>query len=406
MLDPYRRVLSRPGAALFSATGLVARMPISMMTLAVVLLVTAETGSYTLAGQVSAAFVIANALFAIPHGTLLDRLGQSRVLFVDSLVFAFGSGMLGYAVVHDSPSPWPHLAAVVAGLAMPQIGSSVRARWTYLLLDPHEKQTAFALESVADEAVFMSGPTLVTFLATLWDPIAGLAAAVVLGTVGTIGLAAQRATQPPAHPRSPDPALRAPMPWLRLAPMALGGAALGSLFGATEVATVAFAEENAHTAVSGVLLAIWALGSLLSGVLTGTVAWKVTTIRRFRVGALALTLSMAPTPFVPNLWTMGVLLFVAGFAISPTIIALFSAIEEIAPRSRLSEALGLLQTGLGAGIAPGAALAGLLIDDHGSAPAYGVAVLSGAVAVLSGLLAADRGRAAEADEPGASILRP
>src|SRR4051812_19517207 len=138
MLDPYRRVLSRPGAALFSATGLVARMPISMMTLAVVLLVTAETRSYTLAGQVSATFVIANALAAIPQGRLLDRLGQSRVLFVDSLVFALGSGMLGYAVVHHWSELWPHLAAAVAGLAMPPIGSSVRARWTHLLPDPHE----------------------------------------------------------------------------------------------------------------------------------------------------------------------------------------------------------------------------------------------------------------------------
>ena len=405
MLDPYRRVLSRPGAALFSATGLVARMPISMMTLAVVLLVTAETRSYTLAGQVSAAFVIANALAAIPHGRLLDRLGQSRVLFVDSLVFALGSGMLGYAIVHDWSEPWPLLAAVVAGSAMPPIGSSVRARWTHLLPDPREKQTAFAVESVADEAVFMSGPTLVALLSTLWVPVAGLAAAVVLGTLGTLGLAAQRGTEPPAHPRSHDPALRAPMPWLQLSPLALAAAALGSLFGATEVATVAFAEENGHTAVSGVLLAVWALGSLLSGVLTGAIAWKVTTIRRFCLGALALTVAMTPTPFVPNLWTMGVLLFVAGFAISPTIIALFSAIEEIAPRSRLSEALGLLQTGLAAGIAPGAALAGFLIDDHGSAPAYGVAVLSGAVAALSGLLAA-AGRRASTGEPEAPILRP
>jgi len=131
----------------------------------------------------------------------------------------------------------------------------------------------------------------------------------------------------------------------------------------------------------------------------------VTTIRRFCLGALALTVAMTPTPFVPNLWTMGVLLFVAGFAISPTIIALFSAIEEIAPRSRLSEALGLLQTGLAAGIAPGAALAGFLIDDHGSAPAYGVAVLSGAVAALSGLLGV-ASRRASTGEPEAPILRP
>ena len=235
----------------------------------------------------------------------------------------------------------------------------------------------------------MSGPTLVTFLSTLWAPVAGLAVAVLLGTVGTLALAAQRRTEPPAHPRSADPAERSPMPWLRLAPLAVAGAALGSLFGATEVATVAFAQENGHTALSGVLLALWALGSLVSGVLTGVVTWRVSTVRRFRVGALLLTLAMAPVPFLPNLWTMAAMLFVAGFAISPTIIALFSAIEEIAPRPRLSEALGLLQTGLGAGIAPGAALAGFLIDSHGSAPAYGVAVLSGLVAFLSGLLATE-----------------
>lgn len=389
MLDSYRRVLARPGAALFSATGLVARMPIAMMTLAIVLLVTEETGSYTLAGQVSAAFVVANALVAIPQGRLLDRLGQSRVLAAGSIVFALGSGLLGYGIVHGWASPWPQLAATVAGVAMPQIGSSVRARWTHLLPDPREKQTAFAVESIADEAVFMSGPTLVTFLSTLWAPVAGLAVAVLLGTVGTLALAAQRRTEPPAHPRSPDPAERSPMPWLRLAPLAVAGAALGSLFGATEVATVAFAQENGHTALSGVLLALWALGSLVSGVLTGVVTWRVSTVRRFRVGALLLTLAMAPVPFLPNLWTMAAMLFVAGFAISPTIIALFSAIEEIAPRPRLSEALGLLQTGLGAGIAPGAALAGFLIDGHGSAPAYGVAVLSGLVAFLSGLLATE-----------------
>lgn len=407
MLTNYRRILAVPGALLFSATGMVARLPLSMQSLGIVLLVVAETGSYGFAGAVAAATTVAGAVAAIAQGRYLDRLGQSRVLFVDSLVFALGSGMLGYAIVHDWSAPWPHLAAVVAGVAMPPIGSSVRARWTHLLPDPREKQTAYAFESVADEAVFMSGPTLVTFLSTLWSPVAGLGAAVVLGTLGTLGLAAQRGTQPPPHPRSPDPAQRAPMTWLRLSPLALGGAALGSLFGATEVATVAFAEENGHTVISGVLLAVWALGSLLSGVLTGAIAWKVTTIRRFWVGALALTLAMVPTPFVPNLWTMGVLLFVAGFAISPTIIALFSAIEEIAPRSRLTEALGLLQTGLGAGIAPGAALAGFLIDEHGSAPAYGVAVLSGAVAVLSGLLAVDRRRAVPATgEPEAPILRP
>ncbi|MEP6815426.1 MAG: MFS transporter [Marmoricola sp.] len=389
MLASYRRVLGRPGALLFSATGLVARMPISMMTLAIVLLVTAQADSYALAGQVSAAFVIANAVFAIPHGRLLDRLGQSRVLPVDTLVFTVGAGLLGYGVVHGWATPALYLVAALAGVAMPQIGSSVRARWTNLLPDHAERQTAFAVEAVADETVFMAGPTLVTFLATLWAPVAGLAAAVVLGTVGSLGLAAQRGTQPPPQPRSADPAQRAVMPWRQLGPLTLGGMALGALFGAAEVAAVAFAQDHGHKAVSGILLALWSLGSLLSGVLTGAISWQISTVRRFRIGALSLTLAMSPTPFLPGLWSMGLLLFVAGFAISPTLIALVSRIEEVSPRARLSEALGLLQTGIGAGVAPGAALSGYVIDHHGGSPAYGVAVGSAAIGVVAALLARD-----------------
>ena len=298
--------------------------------------------------------MIANALFAIPHGPLLDRLGQSRVLFVDSLVFALGSGLLGYAVVHDSPSPWPHLAAAVAGLAMPQIGSSVRARWTHLLPDPQDKQTAFALESVADEAVFMSGPTLVTFLATLWAPDrrARRRRRPRHGGHHRPGRPARHpATGPPALPRPGARGLRCRgcgwRRWRSAAPRSGRCSAPPRWPRSRSPRRTRTRPSPACCSRSG----HWAACS--PGVLTGAVAWKVTTIRRFRVGALALTLSMAPTPFVPNLWTMGILLFVAGFAISPTIIALFSAIEEIAPRSRLSEALGLLQTGLGAGIAPG-----------------------------------------------------
>ena len=39
MLSTYRRVLAVPGAALFSGTALVARLPISMLGIGIVLLV-------------------------------------------------------------------------------------------------------------------------------------------------------------------------------------------------------------------------------------------------------------------------------------------------------------------------------------------------------------------------------
>ncbi len=77
-MDSYRRVLRHPGALRFSVAALVARLPISMVGLGIVLLVQAETGSYGVAGTVSAAYVLAQAAAAMLHGRLLDSLGQAR----------------------------------------------------------------------------------------------------------------------------------------------------------------------------------------------------------------------------------------------------------------------------------------------------------------------------------------
>ena len=59
-----------------------------------------------------------------------------------------------------------------------------------------------------------------------------------------------------------------------MAPLAVVALALGSLFGSAEVTTVAFAEEHGVPGVTGVLLAFWALGSLLAGVITGAIHWR------------------------------------------------------------------------------------------------------------------------------------
>ena len=62
MLSTYRRVLAHPGAFRFSATGLVARLPMSMTGIGIVLLVSAVYGSYGLAGTVAAVNVVATAI--------------------------------------------------------------------------------------------------------------------------------------------------------------------------------------------------------------------------------------------------------------------------------------------------------------------------------------------------------
>ncbi len=386
MLATYRRILDRPGAALFSATGLVARLPISMVGLGIVLLVEHATDSYGLAGAVSAAMLLGQAAFAIPQGRLLDRLGQARVLPLAVTIWSGGLALLIWSVQADWPIATAFVLAVVSGAGLPAIGSCVRARWAYVLDSQRDVQTAFALEAVADEAVFMSGPVIVTVLATTVHPVAGLTAALAAGVLGTLYFSAQRSTAPAPHPRPPTRADRPPIPWVTVVPLMVVCLALGLLFGAAEVTAVAFSEEQGAKSYVGVLLALWAFGSLLAGAITGAITWRRSVLVRLRVGALAMAATMVPLPLIESMWVMGLVLFAAGFAIAPTLIATMSLAEEVLPPSRLTEGMAFLSTGIIGGVAPGATLAGIVIDAHGASPSYLVAFGGGLLALAAALL--------------------
>ena len=383
MLTSYRRILGLPGTLLFSATGMVARMPMAMASLGIVLLVSAATGSYGLAGSVSAAYLVANGAFAIAQGRLLDRHGQARVLPVAAIVFGSALAVLMWSVQAEWPMGVSYVAAAISGAAFPAVGSCVRARWSHVLRSPDELQTAFALEAVVDESVFMLGPILVTVLATAWHPVAGLTAALLTGVVGTLFFAAQRATAPPAHPRQETTGRRPGMPWATVAPLALVSAALGTLFGAAEVTTVAFAEELGSKGYAGPLLALWALGSLIAGLVTGAVHWRRGPDHRVRWGSLGMMTAMLPLGLIGSVPVMGAALFVAGFAIAPTLIATMSLTEKTVPHARLTEGMAIIHTGIVAGVAPGATLAGVVIDTYGASPAYLVAAGAGLVSALA-----------------------
>lgn len=388
MLDSYRRVFAHPGSAAFSATGLVARLPMSMMTLGIVILVSELSDSYGLAGQVSAAFVIGNSAIAILQGRLADRFGQSPVLYVDAVLFALSTGLLVTAVTDDWSTPAPHVFAALAGAAMPQVGSMVRGRWANVVEDDQERHTAFAVEAVVDEVVFVAGPGLVTFLSTLYAPQTGLLVALTLGTVGTVLLALQRRTEPPAHPVHHEERSD-PMPWARIVPIGVAAVALGALFGAVEVGTVAVAEDHQHKAVAGALLAIFSFGSLIAGVVAGAIEWKASALRRFQVGIGLLATGLLVLPFVSHLVILGAVLFVIGSALAPTLIAIVSLLESSTPRSRLTEAMAVFQTGISAGLAPGAFLTGLVADRSTGSTIYWVAAGAGALTLLAALACRD-----------------
>ena len=265
MFGPYIQVLRRPGAARFSAAGMLARMQMSMAGLGAVMLLSAERGSFAVAGTVSSIYALSGAAISPQVSRLIDIRGQRRVvpkqLFVHVPAIA---AIIFFAVCTELT--WPiFVLAFLAGASQPIIGPLVRTRWSAMLSGDPQLRTAFAWESLIDEAVFIIGPPLATVIALQLFPAAALVLATSLLIVGTLLLLTQRSTEPAPSGRSTGgggkPAILLP----GVAGITAIFALMGGIFGAFEVTTVAFAKEAGHSGVAGLLLALYAFGSLLAG---------------------------------------------------------------------------------------------------------------------------------------------
>ncbi len=376
----YGLVLADPAARSFTAAGFLARLPLSMSGIGIVLLVSLTTGSFGRAGLITAVSTLTGAVTAPAWGRLIDRVGQAVVLLTAAAIAGVGTTVLIISVLLGWPLPVSLAAAAVVGLGFSSAGSCVRARWTYRLRDPALLDTAFAVEAVLDEVIFIVGPVLVTFLATAVHPALGVGVSGALGLVGAVLLALQRSTQPPVRPAG-DRQPRGRLPVGILLPVAVACAALGAVFGGMEVVVVAFAREKGVLPYAGALLMAWAFGSLVAGVVTGTIRWRAAAATRFRIGAVLLACSLAPLPFVTDPFLLAGLLLVSGVAIAPTLIASVGVTQAAVDKARLTEALAWSSTGLAAGVATGAAVLGHLIDSSGSRAGF-VGVVGAGVALI------------------------
>ena len=154
----YLALLRVPGAARFCVTGMVGRAPMSMFGLGTVLLVAASTGHYGLAGLVAGAGSVGYAIAAPQVARLADRFGQRRVLRPLAAVFAVSCGVFVTCTELHAPLWVLMITGCAAGSSMPSLGSMVRARWSVLLDGTPLLHSAFALESVVDEMIFVIGP--------------------------------------------------------------------------------------------------------------------------------------------------------------------------------------------------------------------------------------------------------
>lgn len=416
MLQPYRAVLSTPGALRFSAAAFVARAPMSMVSIAMVLMISAEYGSYGLAGKVSAAHVLvaggSNPILA----RLIDRHGQARAI---RPVLAIGSvGLVGLIVTGSVHGPeWAlYATAMLAALSTGPTGAMVRSRWTHALTDRRDLHTAYALESSLDELLFIVGPALATVLCTNVAPVAGLVLPLVAAAAGGYWFLSQRATEPPSvrsrsesgvAPRDDAGSRTSVLRSAGMRVLALIFVAVGALFGACDVATVAFTEEHGHKGATGIVLGVFALGSFLAGLLYGAHQWLSPLSRRFVILVAALALGVSVFFFVTSIPMLAAVMFVVGFAIAPTLITGNQLIQRLVPGPQLTQGFAWSGTAISLGVAAGSALAGIAIDRLGSRGGYLVVMGSAVCAAVIAISAvrALRGERAAAESvhaaPGA-----
>jgi MFS family permease len=121
---------------------------------------------------------------------------------------------------------------------------------------------------------------------------------------------------------------------------------------------------------SGIVLAIFSIGSLIGGLAFG----------HLPIGPLALArrmllvfFGMAVAAFAMDFWWLSVTLVVAGLGIAPALAVMFAIVSASVKFSETAEAYGWVGTGQLIGAALGSAAAGFMIDAYAAPGAFWVA---------------------------------
>lgn len=380
----YSAALNRPGALAFYIAGWFGRYPRSTLSLSIILLVAAESGSYRLAGSITAALVIAMGLSGPLWSRAMDTYGQRKVLLILTVTLLLTASLFLVVVSQSDPSPLWFVAAAFIGLTVPDIGSVVRSRWRSIL-PPRSRPTGFALEAIADESVFVIAPPLVTILASTVNPILGVVTAVVFGVAGTISLATLTGTMPLANGKSISIQPRTFFPPSNLWPVTLGFIGIGGIFGAFDVSAVAWSEHMGQGWYAGLIMAVMAIGNVAGSLLYGARLWASSIRQRYLVLSLAVVASAFVTAVVATSAVALLLtVLVFGVILGPFMVTSFSLIETRTPVRRVTETLAYPSAALSVGVPFGSTLAGAALDAQGVAAGFAVLAALSVIIVVAG----------------------
>jgi MFS family permease len=356
----YSDLLRTSGVARIIAAQLTARFPSGMLSLAFLLHVEQQTGSYGAAGLVLAATSIGQAIAGPLTSRLMGRLGMRPVLITTLAVCVTAVVAIG---VLPLTVPMYMGVGFIAGLSTPPVQPAVRTIYPKMV-NSRQLTPLFSLDASAQEIIWVVGPVVTTFVSTQIGTVWGILLAALLMVIGGVWFISSPELGRVRIPRSKR-RLGAVLgrPPVMLATI-VGFLLIGACAAIEAGVVAAFGEDGAE---AGIVLAIFSIGSLAGGLTLGHVPispWS-TARRMFIVFACT-----ALTAFAMNFWWLSLTLFIAGIGIAPALAVLFAIVSASVKFSDTAEAYGWVGTGQLIGAALGSALAGFLIDGYGAQGAF------------------------------------
>jgi predicted MFS family arabinose efflux permease len=356
----YGSGLRTPYVARTFLPALLGRLSYGIVPLALLLCAQRAAGSYALAGLVASLFGGASVLLSPVRGALVDRYGARRALLPLALAYAVPLAALG-AVAQQGGAPLVVLCALAttAGALTPPVGPTMRMLWARLLPDRAALRRAYALDTVCEELLFLSGGALVGLALAVTGPAAALVAAALLIAVGVAGMAASPVAARPAGAAAKGGGV---LRTAGLPPFMAVLGALGLCLGALDVLVLAHADAHgAGRAVPWIMTALSA-GSAAGGLAFGRLRPRASARAQLTVCSLALACLVALSGAAPGPYALTLGVAAAGTFLAPALTTAYLAAEHLTPPGTSTRAGTWLNTAFNAGTTLGSTLSGLAAD--------------------------------------------
>lgn len=389
-LSRYGAVLRARDTRLTFAASVVGRLPIGITGLAILLLVQGNTGSFAQAGIATAGYVIGLATVAPLLGRWIDRRGPRTALLACGVLFPGALVGLVAAVTAGSGAWLTPFLAAAAGATYPPITVCMRTYFRQRLGDDALLATAYSLESVLIELIFIAGPMLVATFVALASPRMAVWFAAGCGGVGALLFSRSPALRNwRVEPRLAG-GLLGPLADVRFVALIAVVLCYSTAFGLLEIGITAYATEAGNTALAGVLLGLMSIGSALGGLAYGSRSWHVPLARQFAatLAIMGAGLAVLALPWGP--WIFAVLSVFAGVVMAPALIIQAMLVAKTARADHATEAFTWSSSALLGGVGIGLAAGGGLLEMFPAVAAIAAAAAAALAAALGARLALEQ----------------